>query len=83
MTQIIELEANVIEEIQKGRKVQAIKNLRNARNIGLKEAKQLVDAYCLENKVDDSAVVKLGNTSGIIFFIIFAVAAYFIYTQLS
>ena len=45
----IELPADVIAEIQAKRKVNAIKLLRTHQGIGLKEAKQIVDAYTDKN----------------------------------
>ena len=44
-----ELPANVIEAINANRKVEAIKRLRAHHDIGLKEAKDLVDAYTQQN----------------------------------
>ena len=41
----IELPVDVIAEIQANRKVTAIKLLRSHQGIGLKEAKEIVDAY--------------------------------------
>jgi ribosomal protein L7/L12 len=41
----IELPVDVIAEIQANRKVAAIKLLRSHQSIGLKEAKEIVDAY--------------------------------------
>lgn len=43
------LPANVLEAIHARRKIDAIKLLREQRNIGLKEAKQLVDAYARDH----------------------------------
>ena len=39
------LSSPVVEALRKGNKVEAIKLLRLERNLGLKEAKDLVDAY--------------------------------------
>ena len=41
----MELPPDVITEIRAGRKVTAIKRLREHQGIGLKEAKELVDSY--------------------------------------
>ena len=41
----IELPADVIAELRANRKVSAIRKLRGHRGIGLKEAKELVEAY--------------------------------------
>ncbi|MEE8261351.1 MAG: hypothetical protein V3R83_02630 [Gammaproteobacteria bacterium] len=44
-----ELPAEVIDLLQAGHKIQAIKRLRMARGIGLKDAKETVDAFINEN----------------------------------
>ena len=49
MNSEIELPADVIAEIQANRKVTAIKLLRAHQGIGLKEAKEFVDAYMDKN----------------------------------
>ncbi len=49
MSNEFENEPSVIVAIETGNKVQAIKELRKARGIGLREAKDLVDAYLEEN----------------------------------
>ncbi len=43
------LEPEVIEELEQGRRIGAIKALRMKRSIGLKEAKTLIDAYLIEH----------------------------------
>lgn len=45
MTSDMDLPADVIAEIEANRKISAIKRLRAQRGIGLKEAKEMVDAY--------------------------------------
>ena len=49
MREIIELEPEVIEKLEQGRKIRAIKMLRTKRLMGLKEAKELVDAYLAQH----------------------------------
>ena len=44
-----DLPADVVQAIHDGRKIEAIKRLREARGIGLKEAKEAVDAYVTAN----------------------------------
>lgn len=39
----------VLNEIKRGRKIQAIKLFRNENGVGLKEAKEAVDAYITNN----------------------------------
>ena len=48
------LPSRVIDAIQSGRKIEAIKSIREQYNLGLKEAKQVVDAYVDENGEDES-----------------------------
>ncbi len=48
----IKLPADVIAELQANRKISAIKRLRTQEGIGLKEAKELVDAYLEQHPVD-------------------------------
>ena len=45
MTDDPELPADVVEAIEAGRKIEAIKLLRERSNLGLKEAKHAVEAY--------------------------------------
>ncbi len=45
MNERIDLDSEVIEELEQGRKIGAIKILRIKRSMGLKDAKQLVEAY--------------------------------------
>jgi ribosomal protein L7/L12 len=44
-----DLPADVLAAIHEGRKIEAIKRLREHRHIGLKEAKDIVDAYQTEH----------------------------------
>lgn len=48
------LPSSVIAAIQSGRKIDAIKSIREQYNLGLKEAKHVVDAYIDENGEDES-----------------------------
>jgi ribosomal protein L7/L12 len=74
-----ELEPEVIEELQNGRKVNAIKKLRELRGMGLKESKELVDLYCSENDIASPSVEKVSSNNGIILLTVFAIVAYFLY----
>jgi hypothetical protein len=49
MTEETELSENVLAAIKAGRKIDAIKILREERNLGLKEAKHVVDKHIGEN----------------------------------
>jgi len=71
------LEPEVIEELEQGRVINAIKILRTKRSIGLKEAKNLVDAYLAQNPY--LKVEKAKNTSGPIFLLAIIFIAYALY----
>jgi len=43
------LPAEVVDAISANRKIQAIKTLRESRGLGLREAKEMVEAYIREN----------------------------------
>lgn len=81
MTANTELEPDVINELNNGRKIAAIKKLRALRNIGLKEAKELVDDYLSLHPELDVTVQRSGG-SGFIVFIILVVTGYFFYTTM-
>ena len=49
MKSMANLPDQVINQIRAGRKIQAIKLLRESRDMGLKDAKHAVDAYMLAN----------------------------------
>ena len=76
------LPADVIAAIHANRKIDAIKLLREHRNIGLKEAKQAVDAYVRENKhllPEQSSGCGPGT---LIVIVLGVVASWFIYKQI-
>jgi len=79
----IELEPEVIAEIESGRKVTAIKKLRELRGIGLKEAKDIVDSYSYKNPDLSSASTGSESSSGsgalIGFIMVFGALGYLIY----
>ena len=79
----IELEPEVIASITSGRKIDAIKKLRELRGLGLKEAKELVDLYASENNIATPSVEKVNSGGGFIFLIILGVAGYFIFEHFS
>lgn len=78
-----ELEPEVVEEIQNGRKINAIKKLRELRRIDLKEAKELVDAYSPEKEKFTPSVQKPGSGNGLIIMIIIGAAAFFLYKYIN
>ena len=79
MTSNTELEPDVIAELNNGRKIEAIKKLRASQNLGLKEAKELVDNYVSLHPELDITVQRSGG-SGFVVLIILAAAAYLFYT---
>jgi uncharacterized membrane protein YukC len=82
MTSNTELEPDVIAELNIGRKIEAIKKLRALLNIGLKEAKKLIDNYVsLHPELD--VTVQRSSGSGFLVLIVLAVAAYIFYTSMN
>ncbi len=77
-TEKISLEDEVVQQILAGRKVAAIKALRNLRGIGLKESKQLVELYAQQNNIFASKAEK-GNISSYVAFIILLIGCYFMF----
>ncbi len=79
-TDKVTLEDEVVQQILAGRKIAAIKALRNIRGIGLKESKQLVELYAMQNDitVKDSSS---SSISGYVIFALFAVGLYFLLTN--
>ncbi len=62
---MIELEPEVIAAIESGKKVDAIKKLREVRGLGLKEAKELVDLYSLPSRTQHSSTsTRRSDSSG-------------------
>jgi hypothetical protein len=78
----IDLPANVIAEIEANRKVNAIKLLRTHLGIGLKEAKELVDAYTDKHPVSprSGAQESEGSFGRILLLIIGVGAIYALYS---
>ena len=48
------LSQDVIDAIKLGKKINAIKLLRDSQGVNLKEAKDIVDSYCLEHRISPS-----------------------------
>ncbi len=82
----IELSNDVVNAIRSGRKIEAIKLLRAERGLGLKEAKDLVDAYDNEHpgEVPDEVVQRRpgGGTGVFVLIIVLITAAYATYYYL-
>ena len=79
----VELENEVIEALKRGRKIEAIKKLRALRGIGLKEAKQLVELYAMQNKLSSIPAAKAKSSNGLLILILLAIGCYFLYQQLT
>jgi hypothetical protein len=77
----MELPAEVITEIQANRKVSAIKLLRKQQNIGLKEAKDIVDAYTDKHPSNSPSRVpeSVGGVGRLLFFAVVVGAVYGLY----
>ena len=77
------LPADVIAALHEGRKIDAIKLLREQRGIGLKEAKQEVDAY-LRDHPQLAAMQKTGSPAGCFLVVaIIAAVGYMIAVQIA
>jgi hypothetical protein len=61
----IKLEAEVVTELQRGKKIAAIKKLREMRGIGLKESKEMVELYSAQHDIKASAITS-GSPSSLI-----------------
>lgn len=62
MREEVDLPEDVVAALHAGRKVEAIKLLREHQNIGLKEAKKRVEAHCEAHKPDSAHPVPPENT---------------------
>jgi hypothetical protein len=58
-----ELPSKVLMALERGQKIEAIKLLREARGLGLKEAKEAVDAYQPSGRPVSGSVVQGGGGS--------------------
>lgn len=80
-----ELPGDVLEAVHSNRKIDAIKLLRSHRNLGLKEAKHMIDAYSVEHpQLIRQPTAGEGTAFGRIFFVGIIVAiVYLVYRLLS
>lgn len=60
----------VINALWAGKKIDAIKLLREQQNIGLKEAKDMVDRYIASNPALNHQLQQSGNHGGLVWIII-------------
>lgn len=82
---MIELEPEIIAALESGKKIDAIKKLRELRGLGLKESKELVDLYIDQNRSQSSfsasshpdASSGIGSKIG--FILLLGAICYFIY----
>jgi Ribosomal protein L7/L12 C-terminal domain len=65
----IELDTDIIEMVKNGRKIDAIKLIRERRNLGLKESKDLVDSYFKQHP--ELKVIEAERSNGVILGLIF------------
>ncbi len=72
------LEPEVIIALSLGRKIEAIKMLRQKRGLGLKDAKELVDRYSVANGMSDTTVNKNAG-SGLMSLALIVLVTYLIY----
>lgn len=75
-----DLPADVVNAILAGRKIEAIKLLREARGLGLKDAKHAVDAYIRQNP---SAEQPRSSGGGLVIVVILAILGYALYKSLA
>lgn len=80
------LPAESVAALERGNKIEAIKIMREARGIGLKESKEAVEAY-LASHPDVLAKLKAGQTTPpqlvrLAWLVIVAVAVYMVVTRL-
>ena len=75
----MDLEEDVIFALQAGRKIEAIKLIRAYRSMGLKEAKELVDNYYLENPNRVQSVQRANSGGRVVLLVLAAAIAFLIY----
>lgn len=79
MSESPQLPAEVVNAIHAGRKIEAIKLLREARGLGLKDAKHAVDAYIRKNP---SAQQPRSSGGGLVIIVILVILGYALYKSL-
>ena len=73
------LEQEVVEALQSGRKIEAIKILRTVRGIGLKEAKGIIESHYDGSVGTRPSVEKVQSGSGWLVLAALVIAGYFAY----
>ncbi|MFT5447513.1 MAG: hypothetical protein ACI9DC_002688 [Gammaproteobacteria bacterium] len=79
MNSSTDLPSEVVEAIHEGRKIDAIKLLREARGLGLKETKHEVDAYM---RLHPSVRQLRSNSNGLVFIVVVLLLGYGAYQLL-
>jgi hypothetical protein len=69
LKQNIELDTDIIKMVKKGRKIDAIKLIRERRNLGLKESKDLVDGYFKQHP--ELKVIEAERSNGVVLVMVF------------
>ena len=80
MNETPNLPAEVVNAIHAGRKIEAIKLLREARGLGLKDAKHAVDAYIRKNP---SAQQPRSSGGGLVIIVAIVLLGYALYKSLA
>ena len=79
MNSKIELETEVVEAIESGKKIDAIKKLRELRGLGLKESKELVDLYVAQNNLQASSSASSSSGLNALFAVAFIGLCFIVY----
>ena len=78
-SQSLQFDQAIVDALNRGRKIEAIKLLRQASGIGLKEAKDLVDRYCAENRIEVSSAGESSVLSYLAGLLVLGLLGYFAY----
>jgi ribosomal protein L7/L12 len=78
-----ELSPEVVSLLQQGRKIAAIKQARKDNQLGLKEAKDLVEGYMRKNPALLQGIQPESNNSGLILVVLLLGAVYLTYQFLN
>ncbi|NQD91531.1 50S ribosomal protein L7/L12 [Pseudomonas sp. CrR25] len=70
-----EMPSDVVAALERGRKIEAIKLLRERRGLGLKEAKEAVELYTREHPhLHGSRALAGGSSHGLLFWVLLSLA---------
>ena len=79
MSSKVELETEVVAAIESGKKVDAIKKLRELRGLGLKESKELVDLYVAQNNLQTPSNSSSSSGLNVLFVMAFIGICFIVY----